>query len=257
MPDARLTTLTAAADRLLNVNEVPDYPSAHNGLQLENRSGRVTRIAAAVDSHLGVIEKAVEAAADLLIVHHGLFWNPPTPLTGTAFAKFRLALENGLAVYSAHLPLDAHPRLGNNALLARRLGLRSPRPFLPYQGYPIGRQFAVRLSLGALIKKLAPALGVGPEALHVMAHGPRQVRRLGICSGGGGSSVGQAVAEGVDTFITGEGPQHTYGLARELGVNLIYAGHYATETLGVQALATHLARKANLPWQFIDEPTGL
>lgn len=256
MPSVSLASLVADANRLLKIDQIPDYPVAHNGLQLENRSGKVTRIASAVDSHLGIIEKAVAAKADLLIVHHGLFWTPPVPLTGVAYQKIATALDGGLAVYSAHLPLDAHPTLGNNALLAKLLGLKKPQPILPYQGVPIGMKFAVQRDRDALVAQLAKGLRIPRQEIHVMPFGPAKVRRLGICSGS--SPVDKAAAEGVDTFITGEGPQHTYGLARELGVNLIYAGHYQTETLGVRALAERLAKKYKLPAPtFIDEPTGL
>lgn len=256
MPRVPLVSLVAEANRLLKIDQIPDYPVAQNGLQLENRSGKVTRIASAVDSHLGILEKAVAAKADLLIVHHGLFWTPPVPLTGVSYQKITTALDGGLAVYSAHLPLDAHPTLGNNALLAKLLGLKKPQPILPYQGFPIGMKFAVQRDRDALMGQLAKGLQVAEEEIHLMPFGPKQVRSLGICSGS--SSVEKAVAEGVDTFITGEGPQHTYGVARELGVNLIYAGHYRTETLGVQALAQRLAKKYKLPAPvFLDEPTGL
>lgn len=256
MPSIALSKIVADANRLLKIDQIPDYPPAHNGLQLENTSRKVSRIAAAVDSHLGIIEQAVAAQADLLIVHHGLFWTPPVPLTGVAYQKITTALDGGLAVYSAHLPLDAHPILGNNALLAKRLGLKKPQPFLPYQGVPIGMKFAVQRERDALVAQLAKALQIPQREIHVMPFGPAKVRSLGICSGS--SSVEKAAAEGVDTFITGEGPQHTYGLARELGVNLIYAGHYHTETLGVRALAERLAKKYKLPApEFIDEPTGL
>ncbi len=256
MPSVSLASLVADANRLLKIDQIPDYPPAHNGLQLQNRSGKVRRIAAAVDSHLGIIEKAVVAQADLLIVHHGIFWNPPIPLTGVGYEKITKALDGGLAIYGAHLPLDAHPTLGNNALLAKLLGLKKPQPFLPYQGVPIGMKFAVQRQRDALVAQLAKGLRIPVRDIHVMPFGPTQVRNLGICSGG--SSVEKAAAEGVDTFITGEGPQHTYGLARELGMNLIYAGHYQTETLGVRALAERLAKKYKLPSpKFIDEPTGL
>lgn len=254
MPAIALSTLVREADRLLKTAEIPDYPGAHNGLQLENRRGKVTRLAAAVDAHTGVLEAAVAAKADLLLVHHGLFWTPPVPMTGPSFAKINLALEAGLAVYSAHLPLDVHPRLGNNALLARALGLRGPTPFLEIKGLPVGLKFNVSLTRAALVRKLEGVLGAPP---HVMAHGPERIRSLGLCTGGAGGELAEAAAAGVDTFITGEGPQHTFGQARELGINLIYGGHYATETFGVKALAEHLAKKHHLPWSFLDLPTGL
>lgn len=253
MKAASLSRLVAHADRLLRPAEFKDWDGAHNGLQVEN-SGRVTRIAAAVDASLATVKLAAAAGADLLIVHHGLFWSPNVPWTGRRRELLGALVEENVAVYSSHLPLDAHPRLGNNAQLAAALGLRRLRPFFECKGRKIGWQAAADLSRAALEGALTRALGGAPK---VLPGGPARCRRIGIVTGGAGAELKQAAAEGVDTFITGEGPHWTFGVAEELGLNVFYGGHYATETFGVKALAAHLSERFGVPWVFLDHPTGL
>jgi dinuclear metal center YbgI/SA1388 family protein len=247
-----LAQLTAYLASYLAIEEVSDYSQAYNGLQLEN-NGNVTRIAAAVDACESVLQTAVNKGADLLLVHHGLFWNP-TVITGPLYRKLRGAMAGNLAVYSAHLPLDIHPKVGNNGLLAKALGLKSLKPFLPIKGQPAGLAGVWTLSRDALQQRLVAALGA---SVHVCAAGPVRPRLVGIVTGGAGSEVARAAAAGIDTFITGEGPHWSYTLAEELGINLFYGGHYATETFGVKALAEHLSKRFKVPWEFIDHPTGL
>lgn len=251
----KLPDIVRYTDKLLRVAEIKDWSGAKNGLQLEN-SGQITRIGAAVDSHLGVIEEAVNRGVDFLIVHHGLYWGEVTPLTGVNYRKIQLAMRHNLAIYGAHLPLDLHPKLGNNALLARALGLNPAKgkPFFLEKEQFIGFKFEAKFTRDSLNAKLADVLGRVPT---VLPHGPEKIKRLGIVTGGAGGDLERAAAEGVDTFITGEGPNHSFGLARELGINVFYGGHYATETFGVKALASQLAERYQLPWQFIDVPTGL
>jgi dinuclear metal center YbgI/SA1388 family protein len=251
---ALLAEIVAHVSGLLRTSEVPDYSGALNGLQLEN-SGQVTRIAAAVDAHLPVVEKAIAAGADLLLVHHGIFWSGLQPVTGPLHRKLKLALDHNLAIVSQHLPLDAHPEFGNNALLARALGLDPAQgsPAFPYKGFPIGWRFEVEMDRDTLARRLGDAVN-GPVQL--CPGGPQTVRRLGVCSGGAGGEIAAVAASGIDTFITGEGPHWSYTSAEELGVNLLYAGHYATETFGVKALAAHLAERFAVDWVFIDHPTG-
>jgi dinuclear metal center YbgI/SA1388 family protein len=253
MASVSLQTLRHHCDTLLRIGEVPDYDGAVNGLQVE-REGPVKRIAAAVDGSYATAQMAIHANADLLIVHHGLFWNARHPWTGTHYRLLRLLVENNLAVYSAHLPLDVHPRLGNNAQLCAALGFKPLKPFLPERGLPIGFKTQTRVPLGQLVSRLAKAVH-GP--VHVIPAGPKICRRIGVVTGGAGGELRKAAEEGVDTFITGEGAHWTHALAEELGLNLLYAGHYATETFGVKALAEHLARKFKLAWTFLDHPTGL
>jgi dinuclear metal center YbgI/SA1388 family protein len=248
-----LSNIVRHCDSLLRTDEIKDYDGAANGLQVENH-GSVTRIAAAVDASLATVKLAIRAKADLLIVHHGLFWGQSHPWTGVKYTLLRLLLYNNLAVYSSHLPLDAHPKLGNNAQLCASLGLKNLRPFFFSHGQFIGFKTRANISRAELRVRLGRVLGCGP---HLVPGGPATCRNIGVVTGGAGAELKLAASEGVDTFITGEGPHWTYALAEELGVNVLYGGHYATETFGVKALAAHLSRKFDLPWRFIDHPTGL
>jgi dinuclear metal center YbgI/SA1388 family protein len=253
MPKASLHQIVAHCDALLRTSEINDYDGAVNGLQVENR-GEVTRIAAAVDASLATIRKAIDARADLMIVHHGLFWSKRQPWTGKNFEVLRLLLDNGVAIYSSHLPLDLHPKLGNNAQLASALGLTKTKPFFFTKDQFLGVQAVAALSRDALVKRLRSATNT---EVKLIPGGPKTCHRVGIVTGGAGAELKLAASEGVDTFITGEGPHWTFPLAEELGVNVLYGGHYATETFGVKALAAHLSRKFRLPWSFIDHPSGL
>ena len=247
-----LKDLTEYLDDFLRTASVSDYSQAMNGLHLENE-GSVTRIAAAVDACEAVITEACARKADLLIVHHGLFWNAST-ITNGVYRKLKLATASNLAVYSSHLPLDLHPLVGNNVMLAKGLGLKKLRPFLPLRGQMAGLLGEFSGSMADLVARTGKAVG---GDVHVCAGGPSKPRRVGVVTGGAGSEVAAAAAAGVDTFVTGEGPHWSCTLAEELGINVIYAGHYATETFGVKALAQHLSVKFRLPWSFIDHPTGL
>ncbi|MBE7501906.1 MAG: Nif3-like dinuclear metal center hexameric protein [Verrucomicrobiales bacterium] len=253
MPSVALATLARHCDSLLRPGEFTDWDGACNGLQVENR-GAITRLAAAVDASLATAELAVAAGANLLLVHHGLFWSSTHPWTGHRYRLMRLLLDHDIAVYSSHLPLDAHPRLGNNARLSAALGLRSRAPFFQCKGRPIGFQSRVRLPRTTLAQRLEQTLG---KPALLLPGGPEVCRRVGVVTGGAGAELAQAVDEGVDTFITGEGPHWTFAQAEALGVNVFYGGHYATETFGVKALADHLSREFNLPWSFLDHPSGL
>lgn len=250
---APLAQIVSHCDRILRTSVVHDYDHAANGLQVEN-SGAVTRIAAAVDASLATARLAAAAQADLLVVHHGLFWGPTHPWTGHRYKLIQFLLSHNLAVYSSHLPLDAHPRLGNNVRLCAALDLKRLRPFFFDHQQFLGFKTNTRLSRTELTTRLKRATGVPP---HVIPGGPDICQRVGIVTGGAGSELAKAAAEGVDTFITGEGPHWTYALAEELGLNVLYGGHYATETFGVKALAKHLSRRFKLPWTFIDHPSGL
>ena len=253
MPKAPLAALVQYCDRILRTRDRGDYDGAANGLQMEN-SGAVTRIAAAVDATLATVKLAVAAKADLLLVHHGLFWSPSHPWTGKRRELLQLLVQNNLAVYSSHLPLDAHPRLGNNAQLAAALGLKKLQPFFTSHGQTIGFKAQMKISRIDLAQRLERATGAKPR---IIPGGKSLCERIGIVTGGAGSDLKIAAAEGVDTFITGEGPHWTYALGEELGLNVFYGGHYATETFGVKALAAELSRKFKLPWEFLDHPTGL
>lgn len=251
---AELPEVRTYLQALLRVDETPDYPPAHNGVQLAN-DGFVGKVGAAVDACRPVIQQAVDAEVDLLVVHHGLFWSGVQMIEGAYYEKLKLAMEHNLAIYSAHIPLDVHEIYGNNVLLAKALGLEETTPFFPWKGILLGRRASVdgwtRESLKGVLEDV---LG---SHVHCAPGGPEELKEVGIITGGAGSEVAAMAAEGIDTFITGEGPHHTYALAEEFGVNLFYAGHYATETFGVRALAEHLAEKYDVPHLFIDHPSGL
>jgi dinuclear metal center YbgI/SA1388 family protein len=245
----KLEEIVRDLNDLLRITEFEDYPNALNGLQLQN-SGNVTKVAMAVDACEPVLEMTVAAGAELLIVHHGLLWGGLQTLTGPLYRKLKLAMANNIAIYSAHLPLDAHPRYGNNALLCDALGFpEARRSFLQ-----IGFQVDVQIERDLLGENLERVVG---GKVHLAPGGPAVIRRVGVVTGAAGGEVAKAAEDGVDTFITGEGPHWSFTTAEELGINLFYAGHYATEVFGVQALGRWLQAKFELPWQFLDHPTGL
>ena len=237
----------------LRIREIGDWENALNGLQIEN-SGNVTRIGASVDASTRVLAIAAKQNIDLMIVHHGLFWPGLQPVTGTLRRQLKLAFENNVALYSAHLPLDLHPRLGNNAQLAAALGLASIQPFFEEKGQLIGAKACASLPADELDRKLQKALA-GP--VKAFLFGPKKTGTIGIITGGAGSEIHRVAREGIDTFITGEAPHWAAVAADELGINLLLGGHYATEVFGVKAMAAHLSERFKLPWAFIDCPTGM
>ena len=249
----RLEELTAYLDEFLLVRGAADYGGAVNGLQVEN-SGEVTRVAVAVDAVQATIDAAVAQGAKLLIVHHGLFWDGNQPVTGRRFRRLRALFQGDLAVYSCHLPLDSHPEVGNNAVLARELGIEIAGPLGEYKGNSIGVWGTLDIGREALAARLDHTLGC---RIKLIAGGPERVRRVGVVTGGAGDELGAARALGLDAFITGEGAHHNYFDAEEGGINLYLGGHYATEVWGVRALGRHLEERFGLPWSFIDHPTGL
>ena len=248
-----LKTICAYLDNYLDIDGVEDSPRALNGLQLEN-SGDVPALFAAVDACEHSIGTAAGQGGGLLLVHHGVFWTPPEPIRAAAYRKLKSAITGNLAIYSAHLPLDLHPEIGNNVLLASAIGLGSSEPCFEMGGACIGRKGRLKVTRDELLHRVQNAVGT---AVHLCPGGPATVERIGVLTGGAGADLAQAAQEGIDTYITGEGPHWSYLAAEELGINVLYAGHYATETFGVKALTEHLAGKFGLPWTFIDHPTGL
>lgn len=250
--------IASYADELLETASTPDYPNAINGLQLENRA-QVRGIAAAVDFSTRAIRGAIESKANLLIVHHGMFWGGLGPHTGPAYGTLKLLMENDIAVYSSHLPLDRHPTLGNNALLAAELGLTPTGPFARHEDIFIGVRGESDIETASLTARAREfAKGYGEIRTSAIPVG-RRTRSWGICTGAGASAetLTEAYTAGIDTLIVGEGPHWTAVHAEEHELAIIYAGHYATETLGVCALAQHLAEMYEVPWSFISAPTGL
>jgi len=251
-----VTDITEYLDTLLRVREIPDEGNAVNGLQVENR-GTVDRIVAAVDASLDAIEHAAPAGSEegtLLLVHHGLLWDGNVPLAGRRYRRVQALFERNIALYSAHIPLDLHPDVGNNIVLARRLDVELVGWFGEYKGHRLGVYGELSLGRDELVGRIEGQLGA---TARLIPGGPETTQRVGIVTGSGGGFIAEAVAAGIDTLITGEGPHHTFFDAMELGVNVIYAGHYATEQVGVQALAQHLGLRFELPWEFHRHPTGM
>jgi dinuclear metal center YbgI/SA1388 family protein len=255
-----LDDLVPYLDDLLATRDTPDYGGALNGLQLEN-GGSVSKIAAAVDFSLRTVDGAIAAGANLLLVHHGMFWGGAQPIRGPAYRRLRRLIEHDVAVYASHLPLDRHPTLGNNALLARALGLLPSREFARYKTIAVGVSGESDVETAELVDR-ARAFA-RREGGDVVVGGDtsagRRTRRWALCTGAGASSdtMREAIELGVDTLIVGEGPHHTAVDAADAGVIVIYAGHYATETLGVRALAQHASERFGVPWSFVAAPTGL
>jgi dinuclear metal center YbgI/SA1388 family protein len=259
LPRATLVDIARHLDAVLRTHEIADYPGAMNGVQVEH-TGPVTRCAVAVDASLRTIDATIESGASLLIVHHGLFWGGAQPLRGRAFERVRRLIAHDVAVYASHLPLDLHPELGNNALLARELGLDPKDGFARFQGVAIGVMGESDVDTSMLAARCAAlAKREGGHLVTVGISAGRRTRRWAICSGAGASSetLREAAAAGVDTMIVGEGPHHTAVDAPELGIAILYAGHYATETFGVRALGGEVERVFGIPWSFIDAPSGL
>ncbi len=247
------------ADDVLESETTPDYPGALNGLQLENRA-EITGIAGAVDFSTRAITGAIAINANLLIIHHGMFWDGPNPLRGPSYRRLRLLVENDIAVYSSHLPLDRHPTLGNNVLLAKQLGLTPSAPFARFEGVFIGVSGETEIETAALAERTRKFVkNYGSEVRTTPVGRNRQTKRWAICTGAGASAetLKEAREMEIDTLIVGEGPHWTAVYAEENELVIIYAGHYATETLGVRALAEHLGERYGIPSSFVSAPTGL
>lgn len=250
-----LESLLQYLDEYLGIPEHPDYSNALNGLQVGGPA-EVHHLVAAVDASEASVREAVARDADLLLVHHGLFWDGLRPLTGRLLRRVRPLILNEVGLVSIHLPLDAHPDVGNCALLGRALELELEGRFGDYKGADVGWWGRLRdpLGAGALRDLLAQVVG-GPVRL--IPGGPEEVRTVGVVTGGGAGFARDAAERGLDALVTGEGAHHSYFDAMELGVHLLMGGHYATEVFGVQALARHLADRFDLTWEFVDQPTGL
>lgn len=240
-------------DEYLGIAEHADWAHALNGLQVEN-SGRISRIGAAVDASSRTFAAAAERGIDFLIVHHGLFWPGLQPVTGSYHRQLKQLFGRDIALYSAHLPLDSHPLVGNNAQLAAALELENAEPFMELKGVLTGFKARAVVSRDELVRRLEHSLGSPVKSI---ACGPAETSVIGIVSGGAGGEIYVAAREGIDTYITGEAPHWAAVAAEELGMNLLLGGHYATETFGVKALAAHLSERFELPWEFIAAPTGL
>jgi dinuclear metal center YbgI/SA1388 family protein len=249
-----LKDITDLLDSTLRISEIKDASVALNGLQVEN-NGTVTKVAYAVDGSQKTIDDAIAAGADLLILHHGIYWCGLRPMTGWFKKKIESCLNHNLAVYGAHLPLDLHPELGNNAGIAAALGLTDCSPEVNYHGTFIGVAGHFDGTVGELRRKYAEITGSSVTGIVHDENAP--AGRIAICSGGAGDEIYQMQAKGYGTYLTGEENHWVSNAAQDMGINILFAGHYATETFGVKSLAALLEEKFNLPTVFIDNPTGM
>lgn len=241
-------------DTYLRIDEIDDY--GPQGLQVEAATGEIQRVALAVDTAPAVVEAAADWGANMLLVHHGILWGNMERIAGPFGHRVRALLQNDIHLYSAHLPLDAHPEVGNNAELARMFGIEIEDWWCAPKGTPL----AV-LGDAPPDTMLEPFVAQIEEKLQtevrVRAGGPQQVSRVAILSGFGADQIAGAAEMGADTFLTGEQSHTSYWAAADHGINVIYAGHYATETVGVKALGRLLTQKFGLQVQFFDFPTGM
>jgi len=241
-----LQEITDYCDQRTRRAAFKDFPGAHNGLQVAN-DGRVTKIGAAVDAGLIPFQKAVSLGVDFLIVHHGMYWDMPRPLVGPVYERVATLVRGNCALYSNHLPLDAHPELGNNAGLMQQLGLTASRSYLVREGEPIGSIARASEPRAALRQRLE---SLYPRVIAV-EYGSPEPAEIAFCSGSGNSAVPELSREGVDTLVTGELREEWFNVAQEQRLNLYVCGHYATEVHGVRALAAELSTTFGIPWEFV------
>ena len=258
-PTVRLDEIVGYLDGILRVRDIPDHPNALNGLQVSN-TGTIGRIVAAVDASQAAIDfcrasgPAEGHQGTLLVTHHGLFWDGNVPVTRRRYRRLKALFDGDIALYAAHIPLDVHPEVGNNAVLLQRLGMDVRGWWGEHRGIKIGTWGTLSEPRENLRHRLE---GLLHAPARLIPGGPEQAARVGVITGAGGSAISEAIAAGLDTLITGEGPHHTFFDAMEGGINVIYAGHYATETVGVQAVAAGLSSKYGLPWAFFRQDTGM
>ncbi|WP_300655937.1 Nif3-like dinuclear metal center hexameric protein [Pseudomonas sp.] len=248
-----LTTLVEEAQRYLNAARISDY--CPNGLQIEGRS-QVRRIVSGVTASQALVDAAVEAEADVLLVHHGYFWKGENPcITGMKQRRLKTLLSNDISLLAYHLPLDLHPEVGNNVQLAAQLDITVEGPLDPDDPRTVGLLGSLRepMSPRDFARRVQEVLGREP----LLVEGPEVVRRIGWCTGGGQGYIEQAIAAGVDLYLTGEASEQTFHSARENGISFIAAGHHATERYGVQALGDYLARRFAIEHLFIDCPNPI
>jgi dinuclear metal center YbgI/SA1388 family protein len=240
----------------LAIDEFTRLDHSRNGLQVDRQNQEIHRVACAVDAAQQVFEEAAQWKADLLFVHHGLFWGREEVLVGTHYGRVRTLLDNDLALYAVHLPLDSHLSVGNNAVMAEVLGLADVEPFGLVRNVPIGvaGSFSSSRSLQWVVDTL---FGDRFSPLAVLPFGPPEIRTVGIISGGAPLEVDQAIEQGIDLYITGDANHITYHRCRDAGINAVFAGHYATEIWGVQRMAERIAADTPLVTTFLDIPTGM
>ncbi|MDR2177150.1 MAG: Nif3-like dinuclear metal center hexameric protein [Treponema sp.] len=241
---------------ILDIEGFSSLDSSLNGIQADNDGGAFAKIAFAVDASLETFERAAACGAGMLFVHHGLFWGKPLKISGSHRRRIKSLLDHNLALYAAHLPLDQHPGLGNNAALAELLGIENPEPFGLYHGKKIGYKGKLKepLTIEAAVRRISfkdrPPLGVYP-------FGKKESLNCAVISGGGAREALQAIDEGIDLYVTGEASHSVYHQALESALNMIAGGHYSTEVWGVRKMMERCASGLDVDVEFIDVPTGL
>lgn len=247
-------------DEIFQTRTTPDYPGALNGLQLANR-GKVRKVAAAVDFSTRSVQAAIGEGADLLLVHHGMFWSGARPIIGRRYSRLVDLIHADVAVYSSHLPLDRHPQLGNNVLLAKTLGLEPSGVFAQFKNIFVGLQGISEVPTRLLVDRARTfSRSYGGDTIATLIGGDDRItRRWAICTGAGASTetLDEAARDGIDTLIVGEGPHWTAVDAADRELTVIYVGHYASETLGIYALAAEVSKQFDVTWTKISAPTGL
>ena len=246
---AKLRDIVSWLDRELDVAGFED--SSANGLQVEGRA-EVRKVGLAVDACMPSFRAAARAGCDLLVVHHGLIWGGGIrAVTGVAARRLAALLKNDISLYVSHLPLDAHPRLGNNARLVKMLGLTKRKPFAAYRGRAVGfrGELPKRMTAKALAERAGKALGTRAR---VFGDAKKPLKKIGVVSGGGTIAIDEAAELGLDALFTGEGTHAAELTARETGVAIVYAGHYETETPGVKAVGGALAKRFRVSPEFLD-----
>lgn len=247
---AKLNSIIEYCDSRTNKKDILDFDNAFNGLQLEN-NGIVNKIGASVDIGQIPFELAIENKVDLIICHHGLFWDNLIPITNHIYKKLKTAIDNNIAVYSSHLPLDCHPEIGNNVILAKKIGLEPIESFLDFKNTKIG---LICKSTNFDIKDLTIRLKkVFPKTFNFINYGKKNPKKIAILTGSGQSAISHLKDYDVDTLITGELRQHHFNIAQELKLNLFHCGHYSTETFGVTELSKEVSEKFNIEWTFLHQ----
>jgi dinuclear metal center YbgI/SA1388 family protein len=240
-------------DQYLEIASYTSFDPSSNGLVVGGPDKEVKRVSFAVDACQRTFDLAIEAESDLLIVHHGLFWGSPLPVTKSHYTRIKTLIDNHLDLYVAHLPLDAHSEVGNNVVMARLLGLEQVEPFAPYKGKMLGFKGVSPVPLN--LATMAGILGFADPV--ILPFGKQEIRTVGIVSGGASEDVYTALDEGLDCFVTGECKHQVYNDCLENSINLLAGGHYLSEVFGVQALAEHLKKNFGLETAFVANPTGL
>jgi len=243
-------------DDILDISSFKDTDASMNGMQVGRKSEEIQCIALAVDACAEVFRRAGDAGADAVLVHHGLFWGKPLAVTNEHYSRLSLLFEHDVALFAAHLPLDAHPEVGNNAAIAQALHIQNPNPFGWYHGQAIGISGA--LPRAVTVQELTASLGwEGEPDITVLPFGPEKLAKVGIVSGGAAKTVSEAIGEGLDAFITGESSHQIYHDCLEAGITVLAGGHYRTEVYGIQALGKLIEKETGIKTVFIDVPTGL